>query len=161
MVTSKCRTCLAPFVVFSFYMLCPIQHCFFLELLNCVHGSDYRGGLKLCCLCICSSSPGNTSWCIKYNSKVKCRFINHRSLWLLCYSFSIDLRMYFFSAFLAHFLLKERLQRMGIVGCITCIVGSVVIVIHAPQEQTPNSVEEIWTLATQPGLKHSICCFHC
>ncbi|XP_059450172.1 probable magnesium transporter NIPA6 isoform X2 [Corylus avellana] len=56
------------------------------------------------------------------------------------------------SAVLAHFLLKERLQRMGIVGCISCIVGSVVIVIHAPQEHTPTSVEEIWNLATQPAF---------
>ncbi|THF97169.1 hypothetical protein TEA_003299 [Camellia sinensis var. sinensis] len=31
-------------------------------------------------------------------------------------------------------------------------VGSVVIVIRAPQEQTPNSVQEIWTFATQPGF---------
>lgn len=55
------------------------------------------------------------------------------------------------SAVLAHFLLKERIQKMGIVGCVTCIVGSVVIVIHAPQEHTLTSVEEIWLLATQPG----------
>lgn len=40
---------------------------------------------------------------------------------------------------------------MGVLGCVSCIVGSVVIVIHAPKEQTPNSVQEIWTLATQPG----------
>lgn len=56
------------------------------------------------------------------------------------------------SAVLAHFMLKERLQKMGILGCVTCIVGSVVIVIHAPQEQTPNSVQEIWALATQPDF---------
>ncbi|KAH9657379.1 putative magnesium transporter NIPA6 [Citrus sinensis] len=56
------------------------------------------------------------------------------------------------SAVLAHFMLKERLQKMGILGCITCIVGSVVIVIHAPQEHTPNSVQEIWALATQPDF---------
>ncbi|KAH9696871.1 putative magnesium transporter NIPA6 [Citrus sinensis] len=49
-------------------------------------------------------------------------------------------------------MLKERLQKMGILGCITCIVGSVVIVIHAPQEHTPNSVQEIWALATQPDF---------
>lgn len=55
------------------------------------------------------------------------------------------------SAVLAHFLLKEKLQKLGVVGCVSCIVGSVVIVIHAPQEHTPNSIEEIWTLATQPG----------
>ncbi|KAL3730860.1 hypothetical protein ACJRO7_027823 [Eucalyptus globulus] len=56
------------------------------------------------------------------------------------------------SAFLAHFMLKERLQRMGIVGCVCCIVGSVVIVIHVPQEHTPSSVQEIWDLATQPAF---------
>ncbi|TYH37383.1 hypothetical protein ES332_D12G036400v1 [Gossypium tomentosum] len=56
------------------------------------------------------------------------------------------------SACLAHFMLKERIQKMGIVGCITCIAGSVVIVIHAPQEHTPSSVQEIWTLATQPAF---------
>ncbi|XP_022748116.1 probable magnesium transporter NIPA6 isoform X2 [Durio zibethinus] len=56
------------------------------------------------------------------------------------------------SACLAHFMLKERIQKMGIVGCVSCIVGSVVIVIHAPQEHTPISVQEIWTLATQPAF---------
>jgi uncharacterized membrane protein YbjE (DUF340 family) len=48
-------------------------------------------------------------------------------------------------------MLKERLQKMGVVGCVSCVVGSVVIVIHAPQEHTPSSVQEIWTLATQTG----------
>ncbi|XP_038886954.1 probable magnesium transporter NIPA6 isoform X2 [Benincasa hispida] len=56
------------------------------------------------------------------------------------------------SAVLAHFLLRERLQKMGVVGCLSCIVGSVIIVIHAPQERTPDSVEEIWDLATQPAF---------
>ncbi|CAH2061641.1 unnamed protein product [Thlaspi arvense] len=56
------------------------------------------------------------------------------------------------SAVLAHFLLKEKLKKMGVLGCVSCIVGSVVIVIHAPKEQTPNSVEEIWNLATQPAF---------
>ncbi|CAN0899396.1 Probable magnesium transporter NIPA6 [Linum grandiflorum] len=56
------------------------------------------------------------------------------------------------SAILAHFMLNERLPKMGVVGCVSCIVGSVIIVIHAPQEQTLNSVEEIWNLATQPAF---------
>ncbi|XP_009377662.2 probable magnesium transporter NIPA6 [Pyrus x bretschneideri] len=56
------------------------------------------------------------------------------------------------SAVLAHFLLKEPITKMGIVGCVTCIVGSVVIVIHAPQEHSLNSVEEIWVLATQTAF---------
>ncbi|KAI3989449.1 hypothetical protein MKX01_022724 [Papaver californicum] len=56
------------------------------------------------------------------------------------------------SAVLAHFLLKERLKKMGVLGCVSCIVGSVVIVIHAPQEHTPSSVQEIWNLAAQPAF---------
>ncbi|CAK9165000.1 unnamed protein product [Ilex paraguariensis] len=60
--------------------------------------------------------------------------------------------MYLNSAFLAHFMLKERLRHMGVLGCVSCIVGSVVIVIHAPQEHIPNSIQGIWTLATQPAF---------
>ncbi|KAG6717012.1 hypothetical protein I3842_04G076800 [Carya illinoinensis] len=56
------------------------------------------------------------------------------------------------SAVLAHFLLKEKLQKMGMLGCLLCIVGSTVIVLHAPEEQSINSVEEIWALATQPAF---------
>ncbi|XLR65568.1 hypothetical protein HN51_008080, partial [Arachis hypogaea] len=35
-------------------------------------------------------------------------------------------------------LLNEQLQTMGVLGCLSCIMGSIVIVIHAPQEQTPT-----------------------
>ncbi|XP_073029238.1 probable magnesium transporter NIPA6 isoform X2 [Primulina eburnea] len=60
------------------------------------------------------------------------------------------------SAFLAHFMLKERLQKLGILGCVACIVGSIVIVIHAPEEHTPTSVQEVWLLATQPATTVSM-----
>lgn len=56
------------------------------------------------------------------------------------------------SAVLAHFLLNEKLQKMGMLGCLLCVVGSTIIVLHAPQEESINSVEEIWELATQPGM---------
>ncbi|KAF5444492.1 hypothetical protein F2P56_033618 [Juglans regia] len=55
------------------------------------------------------------------------------------------------SAVLAHFFLKEKLRKMGIVGCVLCIVGSTLIVLHAPSELSLSSVEEIWELATQPA----------
>ncbi|VAH66550.1 unnamed protein product [Triticum turgidum subsp. durum] len=54
------------------------------------------------------------------------------------------------SAVLAHFMLNEKLQRVGVLGCILCIVGSTVIILHAPEERSPDSVEQIWRLATQP-----------
>ncbi|XP_059631898.1 probable magnesium transporter NIPA6 isoform X2 [Cornus florida] len=56
------------------------------------------------------------------------------------------------SAVLAHFLLKEKLQKMGILGCVLCVVGSTIIVLHAPSEHSISSVEEIWDLATQPAF---------
>ncbi|KAK9274356.1 hypothetical protein L1049_019170 [Liquidambar formosana] len=56
------------------------------------------------------------------------------------------------SAVLAHFILKERLHKLGILGCVMCIAGSVIIVIHAPQERPITSVQEIWSMATQPAF---------
>ncbi|XP_041004888.1 probable magnesium transporter NIPA6 isoform X2 [Juglans microcarpa x Juglans regia] len=56
------------------------------------------------------------------------------------------------SAVLAHFLLKEKLQKMGMLGCLLCIVGSTVIVLHSPEEESLSSVEQIWELAIQPAF---------
>ncbi|KAL2510886.1 putative magnesium transporter NIPA4 [Abeliophyllum distichum] len=53
------------------------------------------------------------------------------------------------SVVLPHFILKEKLHQLGILGCVMCIVGSIIIVIHAPHEQPISSVQEIWTMATQ------------
>ncbi|CAN1288381.1 Probable magnesium transporter NIPA6 [Linum perenne] len=66
--------------------------------------------------------------------------------------FLMKLTYEYCSAVLAHFLLREKLQKMGVLGCILCIVGSTVIVLHAPQERAISSVEEIWGLATQPAF---------
>ncbi len=52
---------------------------------------------------------------------------------------------------LAHIVLKERLNIFGIVGCILCIVGSMTIVLHAPEEQPITSLLQVWRLALQPG----------
>ncbi|XP_065877425.1 probable magnesium transporter NIPA6 [Euphorbia lathyris] len=56
------------------------------------------------------------------------------------------------SSVLAHFILHEKLQKIGILGCVMCIAGSIVIVIHAPEEHPITSVQEIWTMATQPAF---------
>ncbi|KAK6131112.1 hypothetical protein DH2020_035141 [Rehmannia glutinosa] len=55
------------------------------------------------------------------------------------------------SAVLAHFLLKEKLRKLGILGCVLCVVGSTIIVLHAPGEHSISSVDEIWDLAIQPA----------
>ncbi|KAJ8444160.1 hypothetical protein Cgig2_030980 [Carnegiea gigantea] len=56
------------------------------------------------------------------------------------------------SAVLAHCLLDEKLQKMGMLGCLLCIVGSTIIVLHAPGERSLESVDEIWGLAIQPAF---------
>lgn len=50
---------------------------------------------------------------------------------------------------------------MGIYGCVLCIVGSTLIVLHAPSEHSLSSVEEIWELATQPGIWMNFGCIFC
>lgn len=55
------------------------------------------------------------------------------------------------SAVLAHFILKEKLHNLGVLGCVMCIAGSIIIVIHAPQEHPITSVMEVWIMATQPS----------
>ena len=47
------------------------------------------------------------------------------------------------SAVLASIMLKERLNLHGKVGCFLCVVGSTVLVIHAPPEENVNSMEEL------------------
>lgn len=61
--------------------------------------------------------------------------------------------MLFYSAALAHIILRERLHIFGILGCVLCVVGSTTIVLHAPQERAIESVTEVWELATEPGMK--------
>lgn len=56
------------------------------------------------------------------------------------------------SAILAHMILGERLHIFGIIGCVLCIVGSTIIVLHAPQEREIENVQELWDLATEPGF---------
>ncbi len=55
------------------------------------------------------------------------------------------------SAVLAAFFLHEKLGIVGKVGCALCLIGSVVIVLHAPEEKDITSVDEILNYALQPG----------
>lgn len=73
------------------------------------------------------------------------------------YSHFIAMTILFFSAALAHIILRERLSILGIVGCVLCVVGSTTIVLHAPQEREIESVKEVWNLATEPGLCILLC----
>jgi hypothetical protein len=59
------------------------------------------------------------------------------------------------SAVLASFLLNEELGHLGRVGCALCLIGSLIIVLHAPEDKEIETVDEILLLAMQPGVLSS------
>ncbi|WWD21560.1 hypothetical protein CI109_106046 [Kwoniella shandongensis] len=55
-------------------------------------------------------------------------------------------------AILASFLLDEKLGRLGVCGCASCIIGSVIIVLHAPSDKEVETVDEILSYAAKPAF---------
>ncbi|KAF5389676.1 hypothetical protein D9757_006045 [Collybiopsis confluens] len=55
-------------------------------------------------------------------------------------------------AVLASFLLKEELGHLGRVGCGLSLIGSLIIVLHAPEDKDVVTVDEILAYAVQPGF---------
>ncbi|PNS15162.1 hypothetical protein CAC42_8163 [Sphaceloma murrayae] len=55
-------------------------------------------------------------------------------------------------AVLGAYFLGERLGTLGKLGCATCLIGSVVIVLHAPPDKEVHTIDEILHYAIQPGF---------
>lgn len=55
-------------------------------------------------------------------------------------------------AMLASVFLKEELGVFGKIGCAICLIGSLVIVLHAPPDKDIQTVDEILHYALQPGF---------
>lgn len=55
-------------------------------------------------------------------------------------------------AILASFILKEELGRLGKVGCTLCLVGTVIIVVNAPEDKEIQTIDEMLNYALQPGF---------
>ncbi|KAH9989204.1 magnesium transporter NIPA-domain-containing protein [Russula vinacea] len=55
-------------------------------------------------------------------------------------------------AILASYLLDEELGHLGRLGCTICILGSLIIVLHAPADKDIETVDEILRYAVQPGF---------
>ncbi|PGH26529.1 hypothetical protein AJ80_01843 [Polytolypa hystricis UAMH7299] len=55
-------------------------------------------------------------------------------------------------AVLGSYFLKERLGTLGKLGCAMCLLGSVIIVLHAPPDKDIETVDEILHYAIQPGF---------
>uniref|UniRef100_A0A3B4A5W9 Uncharacterized protein n=1 Tax=Periophthalmus magnuspinnatus TaxID=409849 RepID=A0A3B4A5W9_9GOBI len=56
------------------------------------------------------------------------------------------------SAVLSSVLLGEALNLIGKLGCFLCIIGSVLLVIHAPQEKEVTSLQELTVKLLEPGF---------
>ena len=54
-------------------------------------------------------------------------------------------------AVLGAYFLKEELGTLGKLGCAMCLIGSVIIVLHAPPDKEIESIEQILHFALQPG----------
>lgn len=57
------------------------------------------------------------------------------------------------SAILASIFLKEELGHLGRIGCTLCLIGSLVIILHAPESTDVKTVDEILQHAIQPGTQ--------
>lgn len=55
-------------------------------------------------------------------------------------------------AVLGSYFLQERLGTLGKMGCAMCLLGSVVIVLHAPPDKPVERIDEILHYALQPGF---------
>ncbi|PGH03620.1 hypothetical protein AJ79_07311 [Helicocarpus griseus UAMH5409] len=55
-------------------------------------------------------------------------------------------------AVLGAYFLGERLGILGKLGCAMCLLGSVIIVLHAPPDEEIETVDEILEYAIQPGF---------
>ena len=58
-------------------------------------------------------------------------------------------------AVLGSYFLKERLGTLGKLGCALCLIGSVIIVLHAPPDREIQTVDEILQYAIHPGKYHT------
>ncbi|KAJ9099804.1 hypothetical protein QFC21_003803 [Naganishia friedmannii] len=57
-------------------------------------------------------------------------------------------------AVLASVLLNEKLGRLGVCGCASCLIGSVIIILHAPADPDVQTVDEILEYAMRPVPKY-------
>lgn len=53
---------------------------------------------------------------------------------------------------LGSYFLGENLGTLGKMGCAICLIGSVVIVLHAPPDKEVQTIDEILNYAIQPGF---------
>ena len=60
-------------------------------------------------------------------------------------------------ALLGSYFLKEELGVLGRLGIAVCLIGAVVIVLHAPPDEEIERIDQLLHYAIQPGMNHTSC----
>ncbi|EGF78928.1 hypothetical protein BATDEDRAFT_17255 [Batrachochytrium dendrobatidis JAM81] len=58
----------------------------------------------------------------------------------------------FVSAILSSIFLNENLGRDGVIGCVLCVIGSLVVILHAPEEDAIETVDDVFRHFVRPGF---------
>ena len=110
--------------------------------------SDMSDSCKFCCLHV---RPANISHA--FGCPLSPHWVSSE-----CSALNILSRWSSNSAILASVLLDEELGHLGRIGCALCLGGSLIIVLHAPEDKVIQTVDEILNYAIQPGeygiMKH-------
>ncbi|KAJ3381753.1 hypothetical protein HDU80_001707 [Chytriomyces hyalinus] len=65
------------------------------------------------------------------------------------------------SAILSSIFLDEQLNYSGKIGCAQCIIGAILIVIHAPESNSSNTIPEFFGYVGSPGFIFYAVCVGC
>ena len=68
-----------------------------------------------------------------------------------------DFHCYFYSAILSSIFLNENLGRDGVIGCVLCVIGSLVVILHAPEEDAIETVDDVFRHFVRPGMVSTPC----
>jgi hypothetical protein len=104
-------------------------------------GSGYWRDCKLCGIRLCTGHLSNafgSSQCLDWVCRVR-------------WPHTQGLTNRLSSAVLGAYFLDERLGVLGKIGCAICLIGSVIIVLHAPADKDIETIDELLHLAIQPG----------
>lgn len=112
--------------------------------------SDPGRDCEFRCIRICASNPSNAFRRVECTSRVRAQQFNiaeyqKELVWLTGSSWRN-------SAVLGTYFLKEELGVLGKLGCAICLIGSVIIVLHAPPDKEITTIDEVLNYAIQPGM---------
>ena len=80
------------------------------------------------------------------------QFAQQVGMYTVCVGIYSTTTSHCFSAILASRILKEKLNLLGKVGCMLCVLGSTVMVIHSPKEQEVANIDQLKAMVAEPGV---------